>query len=432
MNDAIKIIKKLNDNGFQAVLAGGCVRDFILGLPSNDYDIATNATPEVIESLFEKTIPVGKSFGVIIVIENGKEYEVATFREDGKYSDNRRPDSVTFGSIEEDAKRRDLTINGIFYDPINEKYYDFVNGVDDIQRKIIRFIGDANKRIEEDKLRILRACRFSIKFDFDFEKKSFEAIKNHAHEIQTVSIERISDEFLKILRLRKHKKAFDLLFETKLIDYILPEVTSLQGAEQPSDYHPEGDCLVHTIKTLENLPEDASDELLMGMLLHDIGKPSTFELLDRIRFNGHDKKGAEITEIILKRMKFSNDFIERVVSLVSNHMKFMAAPIMKMSTFKRFVRQPYFNEHLALHKADCLSSHGSLDNYNFVIKKMNEIPPEKIKPPKLISGKDLLDLGFIQGPIFKTILEDIDDKQLEETIKDRESALLYVKQQYAR
>jgi poly(A) polymerase len=432
MIDAIKIIKKLDDNGFQAVLAGGCVRDLILGLPSNDYDIATNATPEVIESLFEKTIPVGKSFGVIIVIENDKQYEIATFREDGKYSDNRRPDSVTFGSIEEDAKRRDLTINGIFYDPIINKYYDFVNGVDDIQRKIVRFIGDPNKRIEEDKLRILRACRFSIKFDFEIEKESFEAIKNHAHEIQTVSIERISDEFIKILRLRKPKKAFDLLFETKLIDYVLPEIRTLQGVEQPIDYHPEGCVLTHTIKTLENLPENASDELLMGMLLHDIGKPATFEMLDRIRFNGHDKKGAEIAEVILKRMKFSNDFIDRVVSLVSDHMKFMAAPIMKMSTLKRFVRQPHFNEHLVLHRADCLSSHGNLDNYNFVVQKMNEIPPEKIKPPKLITGKDLLDLGFIEGPIFRTILDDIDDKQLEEIIKDRESALLYVKQQYTK
>lgn len=427
MKSAIKIVKTLQDKGFQAVFAGGCVRDLIMGLQSSDIDIATNATPEVVESLFEKTVSVGKAFGVIVVILDGEEFEIATFREDGLYSDNRRPDSVTFGTMEADAIRRDLTVNGMFYDPIKEEFYDFVNGRQDIEDKVIRFIGDPEKRIEEDKLRILRAVRFALKFGFSFESKTYEAIKAHAPEIQKVSIERISEEFLKLLRLRKFRATFDLLFQTNLIDYVMPEIRTMEGVEQPVDFHPEGDVLTHTILALEALPADASDELMMGVLLHDVGKPVSFRIAERIRFDGHDEAGAKIAEVILRRMKFSNEFIDRVVALVSKHMKFMCVKQMRLSTFKKFISLPYFEDHMAVHRVDCLSSHGSLENLEFVIKKRSEIPVEKVRPARLVTGVDLLAMGFIQGPRFKTILEDVEDRQLEDMIKDREAALEYVK-----
>jgi len=430
IDQALQIVKKLKDSGFEAVFAGGFVRDKVFGKESHDIDIATSALPNQVESLFEKTIPVGKSFGVIIVVIDNSEFEVATFRNDGLCSDGRHPDQVTFSSMEEDAKRRDFTINGMFYDPIEDKILDFVGGQEDLKRGIIRFIGDPDQRIQEDKLRLLRAVRFSARFGFDIEDKSFEAICNHASEISSISVERIGEELLKILRLGKPSRSFELLFKTKLIDTILPEVKALEGVEQPPDFHPEGCVLTHSIIALLNLPKDASDELLMGTLLHDIGKPARFRIAERIRFDGHDAKGAEIAEDILKRMKFSNDFIERVVSLVANHMKFMFVKQMRTAKLKRFIREPFFNEHLALHKADCLSSHGGTENYDFLIQKMNEIPPEQIRPVRLITGKDLIDMLFEPGPIFRQILTEVEDLQLEGNIETREQALAFVEKKY--
>jgi putative nucleotidyltransferase with HDIG domain len=427
---ALQIIEKLNSAGFQAAYAGGSVRDKLLCVESHDIDIATNALPEDIESLFEKTIPVGKAFGVIVVVIDGIEFEVATFRNDGVYLDGRHPENVSFSSMEEDAKRRDFTINGMFYDPIKDEIFDFVGGQEDLKNKVLRFIGDPEKRIQEDKLRMLRCIRFSIRLGFEIESKSFDVICNHASEISQVSVERISEELLKILHIGNHAKAFELLFKTKLIDYILPEVKAMEGIEQPPEYHSEGDVLVHTVIALENLPKDASDELLMGTLLHDVGKPKTQTFEDRIRFSGHDAVGAKITEIILKRMKFSNDFVERVVSLVENHMKFMFVKDMRTSTLKRFIRKDFFDEHLALHKADCMSSHGGLDNYEFVIQKREEIPPEQIRPERLMTGHDLINMGFAQGPLFRTIMTDVEDKQLEGSITSREEALKYVTETY--
>jgi len=430
-NKALAIIKKLNENNFQAVFAGGCVRDMILGIESNDIDIATNATPDQVEKLFDKTIPVGKSFGVIIVVIDNTEFEVATFRNDGNYTDNRRPDSVSFSSMKEDSLRRDLSINGMFFDPIEDKIIDFVGGQYDLNNKIIRFIGDPEKRIQEDKLRILRAIRFAVKFDFEIETNTFYSIKNHAEEIVNISVERISEELLKMLRLHKPRKIFNLLYETNILKYILPEVHNLKNIQQPIQFHPEGDVFEHTIQALENLPINVSDELLMGTLLHDIGKPNTFYIDTRIRFNSHDEVGAKLANEMLKRMKFSNSFIERVVSLIENHMKFRFVQNMRMAKLKRFIRIPNFDEHLILHYCDCSASNKNLDNYNFIIKKMDEIPPEQIKPTRLITGFDLLSLGFIQGKIFKVIFSDIEDKQLEEIINSKEEAIKYIQENYS-
>lgn len=434
---AFLVAKKLQDAGYQAVFAGGCVRDNLLGRFPQDYDIATDAKPDVIESLFEKTLAVGKSFGVIVVLIDEDEIEVATFRADGESSDGRHPDTVTFCGMEEDAKRRDLTINGIFFDPVATKTYDFVQGKADLENKVIRLIGNPEDRIKEDKLRMLRVIRFTARFDFKVDPATLEAVTKHASEITSVSAERILDELLKILRARNFRTSIDLLFETNLIEYILPEVKAMKGCEQPADYHPEGDVLTHTILALEALPEDASDELLMGTLLHDVGKPPTQVFApDRIRFNEHDIRGADITREIMKRLKCSNEFSDHVISLVKSHMKFMHVKDMRTSTLRRFFSTPRFEEHMLLHRSDCLSSHKNTGNLDFLAEKMKvyeplDPSPAKLSlPPRLFTGKDLLALGFKQGPIFKTILVDVEDLQLEGTITTKEQAIKYVSERY--
>lgn len=426
---ALKIVKILKNAGFKSVFAGGCVRDMLLGRPANDIDIATDATPEQIEALFEKTIPVGKAFGVIIVVIDDIEYEVATFRNDGVYSDNRRPDSVSFSTMKEDAKRRDLTINGMFYDPIEDKVLDFVEGKKDLKNGIIRLIGNPEERIHEDKLRMMRVVRFAIKFGFEIESKTLEVVKKYAKDILLISKERIATELIKILKVEDKSSALELLSSTGLMKYILPEIEDMKGVEQPPQFHPEGSVWNHTKMVVNNLPKDASDELLMAGLLHDVGKPPRFKIgLDRIRFDGHDVKGKEMTEEILKRFKFSNDFVERVTELVGNHMKWLAVKDMRKSRLKRFIRLPFFEEHKFLHRADCLGCHGSLENLEFIEEKEKEIPEEQIRPEPLITGKDLIEIGFKPGPLFKTILTTVEDKQLEEDDFTREKALKFVRE----
>jgi poly(A) polymerase len=430
-DQALKIVRHLKKQGFEALFAGGCVRDMLLQKEYNDIDIATNAPPEAVEQLFEKTLAVGKSFGVIVVVMDGEEIEVATFRQDSTGSDGRRPDSVTFCSMEDDAHRRDFTINGLFYDPLLDKIYDCVGGIEDLHAGIIRFIGNPDDRIIEDKLRLLRAIRFSAKLGFKIDPDSLAAVKRHASEITQVSAERIADDLLKILRVGNYRKAIDLLFETGLVDHILPELRALEKCEQPLDYHPENFVLEHTIRALENLPAEASDELKMGVLLHDVGKPATQTFEDRIRFNGHDLKGKDISREILTRLRFSNEFIERVLALVENHMKFMHVFDMRTSRLKRFLALPHFEEHLALHRVDCLASHGGLDGYNFCVEKLKTFEPEEIRPPKIVTGKHLIKMGFKPGPKFREILTDIEDKQLEGIIVDQKEALDYVQVTYS-
>ena len=430
MKNAIKIIKKLVDAGYQAVLAGGCVRDKLMNITPHDFDIATNASPDTVVNMFEKTIEVGKAFGVIVVMLDNTEYEVATFRADGEYSDGRRPDSVTFVTMEEDAQRRDLTINGMFLNPLTNELLDFVDGKKDLRKGVIRLIGDPGERIEEDKLRMMRVARFATRFGFKIASRTMEAVKSHASEITQVSSERVADELVKILRLKNRAEGIRFLFRTKIIKHILPEVEGLQGVEQPPQFHPEGDCLKHTLMALEALPEGSSDELLLGTLLHDIGKPATFKIAERIRFDSHDKVGAHIAEDILKRLKFSNNTIERVVNLITNHMKWMCVQKMRVSRLKRFIRQPFFEEHEALHRVDCIASHGKLDNLAFVKAKKDSFPPEVIRPEPLIRGQQLIDTHFTPGPLFKEILQKVEDEQLEGTVKTRGEAIKFVKDNF--
>lgn len=426
---AKRIVIDLQLAGFTAVFAGGCVRDRLLGVEPKDYDIATNATPDDIEYIFDKTIPVGKSFGVIVVVRDGIEFEVATFRGDGEYSDGRRPDDVTFytedgiDGMKADAARRDLTINGMFYDPVEDKLYDFVGGRTDLEEMRIRFIGEAHKRIEEDKLRMMRAIRFALRLDFGLDTTASNAIRENAHLINQVSNERIKDELCKMFSINA-RDAIVWMGNLNILPQILPEIHVMKGCEQPAEYHPEGDVFVHTCMALEHLPKDASQELIWATLLHDVGKPPTQTFEDRIRFNGHDQVSVELSEKILKRLKFSNKFIEHVLPLVGNHMRWMALKEMRKSKLKRFLALDNFEDHKALHYADCMASHEDVSNLDFVAGLHFE--PEQIRPERLLTGKDLLEMGFKQGPEMGVIFRAVEEHQLNELINTREEAIEYV------
>lgn len=431
---ATKIVKTLQENGYQAFFAGGCVRDVIMGFDPKDYDIATSAFPLDVEDIFKNNTAIGKAFGVIEIREAGYIFEVASFRFDGPYSDGRRPDFIEFSDMEEDAKRRDLTINGMFYNPISEEIHDFVNGKEDIDKKLIKFIGNPFDRIKEDKLRMLRAIRFFIRFeDFRLDSATMNAIKTQAENISIVSDERIRDELVKMLKCHQPRKMLNALDKLELLDKILPEVSLLKGCKQHPLYHAEGDAWEHTIRVLESLPKDASDELIWAAFLHDIGKPKCSKKEDGvIRSHGHAKDGAVIAEEILIRLKFSNKFIDRVVALVRNHMKPFDGPDMKKSTIRRLLAKDYFDELIELAKADCAGTEKpsggddfkSVDRWIVAFDKVKKELKDVVElPPPLISGNDLIRLGFIPGPIFKEILDRVSTLQLDGEIVDKDGAL---------
>ena len=427
---AIDIIGKLQEKGHIAYLAGGCVRDMLRGETPKDYDIATSALPEEITSIFSKTREVGVHFGVVIVIVNNQAFDVATFRNDGSYKDGRHPEEVTFSTPQDDTARRDFTVNGIFFDPISEKYIDFVEGKSDIDKKVIRAIGEPNLRFQEDHLRLLRAIRFAARFDYEIEAETWNSIKSNASGISKISKERIRDELTKILLNENRVLGFDLLVESGLMEHIIPEILQLKGCEQPPQFHPEGDVFVHTRLMLSLLKDAPSIELVLSVLLHDIGKPATYsfdEEADRIRFNGHDKLGAEMSEQILRDLKFSNSIIEDVVQMVANHMTFKDVQKMRQSKLKRFMSRSTFNDEIELHRVDCLGSWGGLDNYDFLNKKMVEFANEPIIPQPLLTGKDLIELGWSPGPDLGQTLNSVQDMQLEGKLNSKDEALNWVK-----
>lgn len=427
---AIDIIGKLQEKGHIAYLAGGCVRDMLRGETPKDYDIATSALPEEITSIFSKTREVGVHFGVVIVIVNNQAFDVATFRNDGSYKDGRHPEEVTFSTPKDDTARRDFTVNGIFFDPISEKYIDFVEGKSDIDKKVIRAIGEPNLRFQEDHLRLLRAIRFAARFDYEIETETWNSIKSNASGISKISKERIRDELTKILLNENRVLGFDLLVESGLMEHIIPEILQLKGCEQPPQFHPEGDVFIHTRLMLSLLKNDPSIELVLSVLLHDIGKPATYsfdEEADRIRFNGHDKLGAEMSDQILRELKFSNSIIEDVVQMVANHMTFKDVQNMRQSKLKRFMSRSTFNDEIELHRVDCLGSWGGLDNYDFLNKKMIEFANEPIIPQPLLTGKDLIELGWSPGPDLGQTLNSVQDLQLEGKLNSKDEALDWVK-----
>jgi poly(A) polymerase len=428
MDLAVSIVRRLREGGHVAYLTGGCVRDLLLGRTAKDFDVATSARPDELLRLFPGAGQVGAHFGVVLVREAGSEseraqVEVATFRSDLEYHDGRHPDGVHFETDpRQDALRRDFTINALLLDPVSGEVLDFAGGRADLSAKLIRAIGDPERRFREDHLRLLRAVRFAARLGFEIDPETFGAIQRLAPMIQSVSAERVRDEIARILTEGGARRGFELLNSTGLLREVLPEVAALKGVAQPPEFHPEGDVWTHTLLMLDGLRQP-SITLALGVLLHDIGKPATFRIAERIRFDGHVEKGIEIAHSLLNRLRFPNHVIEGVEALIGNHMKFMEVPRMRESTLKRFLRQPDFEQHMELHRLDCLSSHGGLDNYEFVRRKQQEVPPEQLKPAPLLTGRELIAAGYKPGPMFGIVLREIEDAQLEGRISTAAEAM---------
>jgi poly(A) polymerase len=416
-----------------AYFAGGCVRDMVRGLTPKDYDIATDARPEAVQKLFPRTYAVGAHFGVIIVLENGFQFEVATFRSDEGYIDGRHPSAVRFSSPEEDAKRRDFTINGMFYDPVAEEVIDFVGGRADIAAKLVRAIGDPAERLAEDRLRMLRAVRFATVLDYTIDNGTWKALVANAPSINQISAERIRDELVRVLTSPNRVRGWDLLDSSGLMRVILPEIDAMKGCLQPEQFHPEGDVFQHTRLMLQFLPEKVSVPLVFSVVLHDVAKPrtATIDETGRIRFSGHDRLGAEMTEEIMRRLRFSGAEIEATVEMVRQHMVFKDVPKMRVAKLKRFMARPTFEDELELHRVDCEGSHRMLDNYEFLLRKREEFANEPIIPLPLVRGDDLIALGLKPGPKFGEILEAAETQQLEGKLRTREEALEWVEREYS-
>ena len=450
---AKSIVVKLMNNGFEAYYAGGYVRDMLLGFPagkSPDIDIATNARPEEILKVFKNTKEVGISFGVVLVIEHGIAFDVATFRSDGQYIDGRRPEDVEFSTARDDAFRRDFTINGMFYNPVSKTIIDFVGGQEDLRKGIIRTIGEPAERFGEDFLRMLRAIRFSSRFGFEIEEKTLSAIKNLSASITKISAERICKE-LTLSFCAAPAKTLKNLDDTGLLQHILPEISALHGVEQPPAFHPEGDCFVHTLLALEyvenlirkfnedknSIREDEKNVLsdnykrsvlVWSVLLHDIGKPQTMTIEDRIRFNRHDEIGAELAYLLARRLRMPSAETKDICACVRNHMKFMFVQKMRRGKLNMFLARETIDIEIILHEADCFSSHGMMDNAEFLLKTIEETPPEEIKPMPIVGGSDLIALGFVQGKILGETLREIYENQLDGILKTREQALEFAKE----
>jgi len=437
---ALEVLRQLRAHGNIAYFVGGCVRDLLLGISPQDYDIATSAHPDQVMSLFPNTIAVGAQFGVVLVVIGDSDgskpiqVEVATYRSDVGYSDGRHPDAVRYSqTAEEDVQRRDFTINGLLLDPFTHEVLDYVGGRSDLERRSIRTIGNPQQRFREDKLRMMRAVRFAARLAYQIEPGTLSAIRELAREIHQVSRERIRDELDKMLTEGQARRCFELLEETGLLVEVLPEVSALKGVEQPPQYHPEGDVWVHTLLLLEGLEKGSSKSLAWGVLLHDIGKPSTFRVApDRIRFDQHAEVGTRMAEEICRRLRFPNDTTEQVSALVANHMRFGDVKKMKESTLKRFMRLPEFHEHLELHRLDCSASHRDLSLYEFVREKLENTPQEEIRPAPLISGKDLIAHGWMPGPQFRTVLQAVEDAQLEGVLHTYEEAISFVETNFTK
>ncbi len=432
---AVEIARQLRRAGYEALLAGGCVRDLALGVEPKDYDVATAAEPTRVLELFPQSYGVGAHFGVVLVeSEHGGERvvtEVATFRSDGSYTDGRRPDAVRYTtSAAQDAARRDFTINGLFLEPevargtVREAVLDFVGGLDDLESGVVRTIGRAEQRFTEDHLRLLRGVRFAARLRFAIEEQTRSAMRGMAWKLAQVSRERVRDELTRMLTEGAARAALELLEETEMLAVVLPEAARMRGVEQPAEFHPEGDVWEHTLRLMEQLEPGCSATLAWGALLHDVGKPASFRRApDRIRFDGHVEIGVRMAEEIGRRLRFSNDDSEQIALLVANHMRFGDVTRMKESTLKRFFRLERFAEHLALRRMDCLASHGKLGNWEYAKRRWEQMSEAAICPERLVTGRDLIAAGYAAGPLFSAVLQAVEDAQLEGVVTTREAAL---------
>ena len=430
---AKKIVAELQRAGFAAFWVGGCVRDFLLGREPQDFDIATDAKPESVEKLFRKTIPVGRKFGVMIVVEGGQEFQVATFRAEADYQDGRRPEKIEFANAEADASRRDFTVNGLFYDPLTQKIHDWVGGEKDLRAKIIRTIGAPEERFGEDHLRMLRAIRFAAQLGFEIEAKTFAAIQTLALKIKIISAERIRDELLKLFRPPHASRGLVLLRDSGLLEHVLPELAVTIACEQSPDFHPEGSVFNHICLMLEKMPADANALLPWTVLLHDIAKPVTAEkdlATGKIHFYGHEKVGADIAENILQRLKFPNRETEEIVAAVRHHMQFKDVKAMRKATLRRLLLRATFPLELELHRLDCLGSFGDLSHYDFCAAAAEELKNQPQISPPLLNGNDLLALGVAPGKPMGELLHEIRERQLADELKTPDEARAWVKENW--
>jgi poly(A) polymerase len=427
---AAEIVQRLQSAGFAAFWVGGCVRDFLLGREPLDFDIATDAKPEQVEKLFKRTVAVGRKFGVMVVVEGGHQFQVATFRAEADYQDGRRPEKIIFANAEADAQRRDFTVNGLFYDPLTKKTHDWVGGEKDLRKKIIRTIGKPEERFGEDHLRLLRAVRFAAQLDFEIEPKTFAAVKSLAPKIKLISAERIRDELLKLFRPPHAARGLVLLRDSGLLPFVLPELAATISCEQSPDYHPEGSVFNHIHLMLEKLPADAHESLPWTVLMHDIAKPVTAERdaqTGAIHFYGHEKVGAEMAQTILQRLRFPKRQTDEIVTCVLHHMQFKDVKQMRKATLRRLLLRETFPLELELHKLDCLGSLGDLELYDFLVKQAEELKMKPAIRPPLLTGKDLIALGMKPGKELGAMLHEIREKQLQDELKTPRQAKAWVK-----
>ena len=427
---ATEIVRQLWQAGFAAYWVGGCVRDYLLGHEPQDYDIATSALPEAIEKLFPRTVAVGKKFGVILVVEGGHNFQVATFRVESDYRDGRRPEQVTFCDAQADALRRDFTVNGLFYDPLSLQLHDWVGGEADMRAKLLRTIGPPMERFTEDHLRLLRAVRFAAQLGFEIQPQTFAAVKTLAPKIKQISAERIRDELLKLFLPPHATRGLQLLRESGLLEHILPELAATITCEQSPDYHPEGTVFDHVLLMLQKLPADASPSLVWAVLLHDIAKPVTAKRdpqTGSIHFYQHETIGATMAEEILRRLRFPNAEIEEIVACVRHHMQFKDVPQMRKSTLRRLLLRDTFSLELELHRLDCLGSHGRLDIYDFLKQAAADLAERPEIRPSLLSGRDLMELGISPGPALGVLLAEVREKQLADELKTPTEAREWIK-----
>lgn len=430
------MVRRLREAGFEAYWAGGCVRDLLLGRLPKDYDVVTSARPEQVQALFPRTVPVGAAFGVVQVLAgapDGRSYpvEVATFRTEGPYEDGRHPASVTFADARADASRRDFTVNALFFDPVDGALLDWVGGLEDLRAGVVRTVGDPDRRFAEDRLRVLRAVRLACELGFQIEPKTLEAVRRHAAATAQLSPERVRDELVRLLTGPRRGLALRLLGECGLLPVLLPEVAALKGVDQPVEFHPEGDVFEHTVRVLDAL-RDPSPTLAFGALLHDVGKPATREVADRVRFPRHEEVGARIAEGVLRRLRFPNEATDGVVFLVREHMRIKDFPRMREAKRRRLAATPGFEELVELLRADCVGSHGDLSAYEWIRRWLAERPAESLRPPRLVTGHDLIALGFRPGPLFREVLEAVYTAQLEGQVRTREEAVQLAAREAAR
>jgi len=434
-DQATRIIRRLQDAGFSAFWVGGCVRDFLLGREPDDYDIATSALPEQIEGLFKRTVPVGRKFGVLLVLDGEQQFQVATFRAETDYEDGRHPERVSFGNAQADARRRDFTVNGLFYDPVGRKLHDWIGGRSDLRARLIRTIGAPEERFAEDHLRMLRAVRLAAQLDFAIEPKTLAAITVLAEKLPSISAERIRDELIKLFASPHAWRGLELLQESRLLDKVLPEIAATISCAQSPDFHPEGTVFQHLVLMLKHLPADADASLPWAVLLHDVAKPVTASLdasSGSIHFYGHERIGAEMAEQILQRLRFPRKQIEEVSKAVRNHMQFKDVPQMRKSTLRRLLLRPTFPLELELHRLDCVGSHGRLDIYEFLVRQAKDLEHQpQIRPP-LLTGNDLLALGMKPGPAMGTLLAEARELQLQDELKTRPEATQWARMRLAR